>query len=376
MKGIYISQIRDEDESIGAVKKIYDQVTAFRRRGYEMQLVNFKPVMTGLRKTFIGKGICASIPFTYVFAKYVYSKELEGADFYYIRFEAADVSFRRFLRLLRINNPYAKIIIEFPDFPNTYWMNSIFHIGIKLKDYCARRDYKKYVDRFAVWNDDISEIYGVPTVKFINGINVERIHVREMEEVASEEIHVIGVSTMFPFHGFDRFIKGMIHYYEKDGNTLNLYFHIVGDGPGPELNRYRKMAAGSKAEPFIIFEGKQSGENLDHIFSFCDLALGSLAMHRIGYQVASSLKIREYLARGIAVIIGCPVDIFQGTDFEYVLEFPADDSDIDIDKVVEFYINKRLNVDREKVTKYIRQFAVKHCDVVIAMREVMQYIEG
>ena len=377
MKGIYIAQIRGEDDSVGAVKKIYDQINAFRKRGYEMQLINFKPADSGLRKTFIGKGICASIPFTYIFTKYKYSKTVEGVGFYYIRFEAADYPFRKFLEDLRKNNPNAKIIIEFPDFPNTYWMNSIFHIGIRLKDYNMRRHYKKYVDRFAIWNDDITEIYGVPTVKFFNGIDVDRIPVRRIEEAISGEIHVIGVSTMFAFHGFDRFIKGMIYYYERSREDyVKLYFHVVGDGPGPELDKYRQMVIGSKAEQYVIFEGKQSGEKLDSIFNQCDLAVGSLAMHRIGYTVASSLKTREYLARGIPMIIGCPVDILHGTDFEYVLEFPADDSDIDIDKVVDFYKNKRLDEDREKIIGYIRQFAAEHCDMQIAMSKVMQYIEG
>ncbi|NBJ96852.1 hypothetical protein D5282_05845 [bacterium 1xD8-48] len=375
MKGKYIAQIRSDDESVGAVKKIYDQIEVFTKHGYEMELVNFKPSSSGLRKTHLGKGICASIPLTYVFAKYHYSEEIGGADFYYIRFEAADVSFCKFLKQLRTNNLHAKIIIEFPDYPNTYWMNSILHIGIKLKDYHARPIYKKYVDRFAIWNDNISEIYGVPTIKTINGIKVDRIPLRNADNVIGDEIHVIGVATMFAFHGFDRLIKGMISYYEKNENAEKLYFHVVGDGPGPELKKYLQMVEGTKAEAFVIFEGKQSGENLNCIFDKCDLAIGSLGMHRIGYTVASSLKSREYLARGLAIVTGCPIDILLGTDFDYVLEFPADESDIDINSVVAFYKEKKLGTDRVKISKVIRQFAIEHCDMEVAMKEIIQYIE-
>ena len=36
MKGKYIAQIRSDDESVGAVKKIYDQIEVFTKHGYEM----------------------------------------------------------------------------------------------------------------------------------------------------------------------------------------------------------------------------------------------------------------------------------------------------------------------------------------------------
>ena len=92
-------------------------------------------------------------------------------------------------------------------------------------------------------------------------------------------------------------------------------------------------------------------------------------------MVASSLKSREYFARGLAIVTGCPIDILQGTDFNYVLEFPADESDIDIDRVVAFYKEKKLGTDRVKISKEIRQFAIEHCDMEVAMREIIQYIE-
>lgn len=375
IRGIYFSQIKDEDHTCGAAKKVLDQIAAFEDQGYEMRFVNFRPASEGMRKTFIGKGLCASLPFTYVFSKYEYSHDYDGYDFYYFRFEAADYPFSRFLKLLRDNNKKSKIIIEFPDFPNTYWMNSVLHLPLLVKDYIARKLYKKYVDRFTVLNSKYDEIYGVKTLHYMNGIDVKKIPKRLNKDLDPNRIEIIGVCTMFPVHGYDRFIKGMVEYYKTE-RKRKVILHLVGDGPGPELKNYMDLVKKNKIEEYVIFEGALSGDKLTDCFNMCDLALDKFGAYRINLAVNSSLKSREYFARGIPIITGCEIDVLDGKDYEYIMEYPNDDSIIDINKTVEFFDSVYYKKSCQDVIDEIRMFAENNCTYDATMKSVFDYIHS
>lgn len=372
MRGIFFTQIQTEDKFKGAVQKVFDEIDAFEKSGFEIRHVNFKPISEGFRKSFIGKGIASAIPFTCVFSKYEYSHDYDGYDFYYFRFEAADYWFTRFLKLLKKNNPNSKIVVEFPDYPNTYWMTTVFHLPLKLKDYCARHKYVGCVDRFAVLNDEYKSIYGVDTLYFRNGTNIDRIEKRVPQCVPENEIHVIGVCTMFPFHGFDRFLKGMVEYYKNDPE-YKIFFHIVGDGPGKELPIYQKIVNDGNIGQYVVFEGRQSGEALSKIYDGCRLAVCSLGMFRINFNIATSLKTREYLVKGLPLISGCPIDVFEGEKSEYLLEFPNDESIIEMDRVIDFYKNVYM-LNENAVIENIREFAKEKCDFAAALGNVIRYI--
>lgn len=372
-KGLYFAQIKADDQANGAVKKVLDQVSGLNKAGLSTELVNFYPVSSGVRKTFIGKALCSSLPFTYVFSKYVYDHKYDGYDFYYFRFEAADYPFRRFLSNLRLNNPDAKIIVEFPDFPNTFWMNTPFHIGLLLKDIAMRRWYKKYIDRFALLDDSYNKIYNVPALHYINGIDIDRIPIRKCVIRDDDSIHIVAVSTMFPVHGYDRILEGMNNYYLKCPKR-KVYFHIVGDGPGPELPKYKRIVDEKKLHEYVIFEGRQFGEKLTEIVDSCDIAADVFGGYRKKLEMTSSLKTREYLARGIPIISGCDIDILKNTNFTYVLMFPNDDSPIEIEKIVEFFDSIISQRTREDVCKEMRDFAYASCSTEVAMQEVIEYI--
>ena len=373
MRGIYFSQVRTNEAAQGAVKKIYDEINAFENCGYHITHVNFEPVSNGLRKTHIGKGICASLPFTYVFSKYSYKPEYNGYDFYYFRFEAADYWFLDILKKLKRNNPNARIVVEYPDFPSSSWMNSFIYFPLLIKDVCARRKYKKYVDRFAVILPGCDEIYGVKTVQFKNGIDVARIPEKKACHKSGNQIDIIGVCTMFPSHGYDRFIKSMALYYEKAPDR-KIYFHIVGDGPGPELPKYKRLVDSFQLSEYVIFEGKLTGEALYEMYDKCDLALELFAVFRKGHNFSSSLKSREYLAVGIPIISGNDIDVITGRQFDYLLKYENNDAPVDLRRVVDFYDRIYKSDSEEAVIKKIREFAEKNCSFETTLKAVMTYI--
>ncbi|MDR6553877.1 glycosyltransferase [Paenibacillus qinlingensis] len=87
----------------------------------------------------------------------------------------------------------------------------------------------------------------------------------------------------------------------------------------------------------MIFHGKLTRDQYQPIIQQADIAIGTLALHRKNMKEASPLKVREYLAYGIPVIVG-----YHDTDFQdnppFILELPNEANNIVpyLDKITEF----------------------------------------
>lgn len=376
IKGYYFSQI--ETGNLGPRKKVLSQIEAFKKNGIELQLVESPFELTGrIRGNFLLRQIVCRIPFTYVYSKHEYKEKYKDADVYYVRFLAGDYHFSHFISMLRKNNPNAKIVMELADYPTTWYMTTstlyrILYFPIILKDFFARKYYTKNIDRIALLKP-VDKVYGISTLQFENGIAIDDIKVRRA--CGTSKIKLLAVAAMCNFHGYDRLIEGIYKYYQS-GGTKKIELHLVGgkDIPGNDLYKYRELCKKYKLEEYIIFHGEKIGKELDDVYDSCNLAVASLGMYRIGYKVANSLKIREYIAKGMPIISGCPIDIFEGREFSYVCEMPNDESSINIEKIVRFF-DEVYEKDEDKVIEEIRKFAEKYCDMSYAMRSVINYFK-
>jgi hypothetical protein len=54
----------------------------------------------------------------------------------------------------------------------------------------------------------------------------------------------------------------------------------------------------------VVMHGYKSGDALTEVFARCDVGIGTLALHRKSMEEACPLKVRDYLMRGLPVIIG------------------------------------------------------------------------
>ena len=106
----------------------------------------------------------------------------------------------------------------------------------------------------------------------------------------------------------------------------------------------------------IIFHGQQFGNALDCIFDQCDFAVGSLARHRSGIYNIKTLKNREYAARGIPFIYSENDKDFD--NMPYIFKVPANESDIDIKSVINFY--KKLKINSSDIRNSIENLSWKH----------------
>lgn len=291
--------------------------------------------------------------------------------FLYIRKWVVDRPTLGFLHDVKEAYPECVIVLEIPTYPYDAEMASRpKDLPFLLKDRHYRTRLRRYVDRIVTFYGQ-SEIFGIPTIKATNGIDVSTVRRRQHDAKKRDQLDLIAVATMTLQHGYDRVLQGMADYYRGDPSR-RVILHLVGEGQ--ELARYRAVTRRNDLEPYVVFHGLQTGATLDALYDHCDIGLIAFGMYRIGARSVSALKSREYLARGIPMIGGCPEDIFVDADFPYYLEFPNDDTAIPITEVLRFFDRTVASAPGDEVTEQMRQFALSHCDMSVAMAPVLEYL--
>lgn len=323
-------------------------------------------------KNFVQK-IISCLPFAQ--KGYLYQKieqEIVNPDFIYLRRMTADKAYVTFFANIRSKYPKCKILIEIPSYP--YFRDSYFHnfkhlfrsFPDLIKDLIYTKLLKKSVDRIVTFSED-DEIYGIPTIKSMNGIDVQNVQI--VQSVKNDnQINMISVAMVAPHHGYERIIEGLHNYYSRGGNE-NLVYHCVGHGS--EIEYYKDLTRKYHLESHVIFYGKKSGSELDEIYSKMHLGMDCFGLYKDKRYYVSSIKAREYLAKGLPVITGVRSDVFERYPTDYYLEFPNDKSPLDMNQIIKF-CNKMY--EERNIHKNIREYAKKTVDNSVVMKEIVEFI--
>lgn len=105
----------------------------------------------------------------------------------------------------------------------------------------------------------------------------------------------------------------------------------------------------------IVSPPLKMNEELDELFNEADFAIGSLARHRSGIDKIKTLKNREYAARGIPFAYSETDEDFD--KMPYILKVPADESPIDIHRLIRFYME--LDLSPRKIRDSIKNLSWK-----------------
>jgi len=187
-----------------------------------------------------------------------------------------------------------------------------------------------------------------------NGIDLDHIQPRMLSSNCSgKRIVLIGVAALAEWHGYDRVIRSMARYNSMCLTETSVNFFVVGDGPVKES--LQQLASDLGVSDCVKFFGFVTGESLNQLYNESDIAVASLGLYRVGLNEASSLKSREYVARGLPFINS-------GRDFdfepkpEFVFQVENNQHDLDLQEIVKWF--KSLNYSLE-LRDNIRDFALK-----------------
>lgn len=375
MRGVFIYYgYFDKSTCSGIDKKVHDQIELFNKNGLDCNLCVFP-----YNHKFSTK-ILDRIPYTNTDPHWSFSDDFKYIDYIYLRrpfFMGA--GFIHFLKKIKTKNNRVKIIVEIPTYPYDGELNSyIGNFPLYIKDKINRRKLYKYIDRLVIVGNttNIKDLWGIPVVWIMNGINCAAIPHRNIGNIyKNKTIHCICVSSFEFWHGYDRLLEALGNYYQKSGIKRNIVLHMVGDGAQKEC--YDRIVKKYNLQAHVKFEGMLHGERLDKIYDCATLAIECLGMYRKNMELSSSLKSREYLAKGLPIVAAGKNDVVEKTGFPYYLELSNDDSSIDIEEILQFY--DRIYPDESSfnsINQKIRDFAEKYLDLSVTMKEVLDYLKG
>lgn len=367
LKGFYITSLNVLDSSkavLGVGKKILFQFAVLSCH-FDMDWWIPK-----CGKENIMSKIVRRLPATRIGCKWELDERLCSADFLYIRKDYFDRSFRKFVKNVKKKSSKTKIIVEIPTYPYDKELKKI----LLWKEKMERKKLKAYIDKFVTLSKD-DEIFGVSTIQIMNGIDVNSISpVVPKPHKANEPINIIAVAALAKWHGYDRLISGMGHYY-RQGGKREIVFHLVGTGN--VIPQYKKLVHQYGIQKNVVFHGEKYGEELEQIYNQCAIGVATLNAHILGIQCGSFLKSREYCAKGLPQFFAGEIDMFQDVEFDYVCKFPPDDQPIDMQRFIRFYdeIYIANGKNQDDIVREIREFAYHRCDMSKTMQPVIQYLE-
>lgn len=262
------------------------------------------------------------------------------------------------IRLMKqLKKTGAYIVMEIPTYPydQEYKGLPLPYQRILFFDKCFRKRLAHYVDKIVTFSD-YDQIWGRPTIKISNGIDFSQIKIKQ-SVAPHTDLRLIAVATIHPWHGFDRAIEGLALYYQKNP-VRKVYMHIIGSAVPEVLSQYQQSVRKNRLEQYVFFHGSLFGEALDKMFDESDFGIGSLARHRSQIDKIKTLKNREYAARGIPFVYSETDDDFE--KMPYILKAPADETPLDIKKIIDFYDSirftpKEIRSSIEKTLSWKRQ---------------------
>lgn len=293
----------------------------------------------------------------------------------YFRYPLADFIFYGFLKKI----PNYKIVTEHQEIENTFSKGKFNGNYMRNSmEMVWGRSVRKLLTGFVGVTSEITD-YERSLVgrqgKFFstigNGINVSRYPLRSpTKDRGSHEVRLLFVGAGFKTHGLARLLKSIYDYQSSGMSKYNIVLKVAGESS--EMNKNRELAARLQLQSQVHFLGNLEKELLDDLFDWADVGVGSLAIHRIGLLYSSTLKAREYCARGLPFILSNVDDDFP-SDNPYVLQLEPNDAPFDLSKVISFA--EKVVADEEHPKK-MRAHAIQHLDWDVKIGTLLPFFDS
>lgn len=141
---------------------------------------------------------------------------------------------------------------------------------------------------------------------------------------------VMVVGTLHRWHGVDRIMKGLQKYRNE-----KVFIELDFIGFSEEESEFSISTPTYRVKAL----GRMNSVQLERAMMNYHVAIGSLALHRIGLKEASPLKVRQCLMAGVPMVLGYDdTDVSHSKKLSaFVCHFPADDSPLDWERIVRFF---------------------------------------
>jgi len=349
MKIAYINFFYSQENMAGVEKKLIDEAKYYTEQYVDVFLLNnkkdgfFQYIHYKKITNYFSMPSWLSYFYIRLFTFSLIDKiiPIEAYDKIYIRYPLMDLS------ALHFGKKYGQKIVtqhhtkELEEIQK-YHINKLFKIfQYILEKYLAPRFFR-YVYALTAMTDEVIAYeqkrlsFQKKTYRFSNGIAVDAFKMHT-PPILTKEFHLTIVASHYaPWHGLDRVLKSLRGYRHK---TYAIYLHIVGKIPSELLTVVEEFKTRNMI--FVLVYGKLDTQDLDNVFAKTHMACDSLAMYRLNMNESSTLKSKEYIARGIPYLYSAEDKDMQIIE-KYLYNVGNNDSIIDFDAVIEHY--ESLNI--------------------------------
>lgn len=328
---MFLSHVK-KDLSSGVWKKVLAQCAAIEKMGHELDFVYEDNEFLVIKNSSGEQKF--KLPHRYLFF-YILSLHINKSyDLVYLRkphggfyplFASMAVS-----KIKKLNTA-VRIVMEIPTYP--YDKEQVGFKG-KLSNLAynfSLRFYKKKLAEIIFIGEGPDIIYGIKSRKIGNGVDLDSVVCSLKTKKDISPFVFAGIANLMFWHGYDRVISSIKNY--KGEIPVKLY--IVGDSE-PEYSRLKAMVDNLGVSDKVIFTGRLVDQQIQLLLKDVNVCIDALGRHRSGNNNNSSIKSKEYTAMGIPFIKSHIDDSFLPDDF-FIFQVAADESDIPIDKIVQWY---------------------------------------
>ena len=344
MKLTYIVEV-DPLVHSGIIKKINNQISIWREHGHEVQTLILWPKASGsqdrkyIQGTYFSNRVLDHLPqgflntyLTKITALTRIKKTLDNfnPDLVYIRqniwYPGLPGVLRQYKTVMELNS--------------VDYMEMEFYSSLKKKVYLwGKKRLLSAISGLVAVSPNILEHYReykIPKKVVSNGIDLSNFKVSRAPIEKKEQTNLIFVgSANMHWHGLDKI-------FELAGRFPDYSFDIVG---------YERKDVTEDVPPNLTFHGWVNSEQLQTLYQKSNLGIGSFGNHLVGKKTDSTLKVLEYLASGLPVILGHRDTDFHDSDFLFKITddehqlLPAEQINAFIEK------NKNRKVTHEELKK-------------------------
>jgi glycosyltransferase involved in cell wall biosynthesis len=219
------------------------------------------------------------------------------------------------------------------------------------------------IDLYTLIGDPCGEtLHGRPAMNIVNGVNVDSLPLHTPRPEGAE-ICLLALASMSYWQGYDRLIRALAAYRGPERIRILM---VGGEGDG-SLAAWKKLAEELGVADRVSFLGEMFGEQLDEVVRQCDIGIGGLGLHRIGQYQSTTLKLREYMARGLPFVYAVE-DASIPAEAGFCRMLPNDDSPLSMEQLAAFALESRRD---ETLPARMRAYAKAHMSWEGVLRAVL-----
>lgn len=269
----------------------------------------------------------------------------ENYDFIYIRRLMSKIAFAApYFKKLSKSIP---IVYEIPTYPfdKTYSLKLSLRDNIEWIFFRSIEKYLRIVPAVLCKEVKLKENW----LPFLNMIDIDNYGVTDIPAF-TDTINFLAVSNMHKSHCYERILYALRDYNGK----YNVHLTMISS----ETDVYKSiknLAKELELTDIITFLPSKSVSEVKEIASNCHIGVGRLTYGEKDRTIDTSLKNKDYCAMGLPFISSL-TDLSFPAPFEYHYLVSNNTYDIDLEPIIEWYINIRRDLEyKTKMYNYAKE---------------------